>query len=1010
MIPVQSPAADDLRKQLANPEPEYRPLPFWSWNDKLDPDELRRQIRLMKESGVGGYFMHARSGLKTEYLSPDWFDCIHTGIDAGDAEGIQPWVYDEEGWPSGFAGGKVNARGEWTYARGLRLRMIDSPAEAVTDDTLLGVFALPENCGGKYAECTQSASPYYIDILNKEVVKVFLETTHEEYARRFVLGETAGLRGFFTDEPRLSEGPVPWSPILPDEFKARYGYDLMEVLPAMYLPYGDYRAVRHDFWALVNDLFVHAYMEQIGDWCNAHHCRLTGHMMMEESLYSQMTGTGGVMPFYEYMHQPGVDSLRRAINDPRIPKQVGSVAEQLGKPHVLSESFAMSGWDMRFNEMQWIAGWQFVNGVNRICQHLQGYSLAGMRKRDYPPSLFYQQAWYGEYHRFNDSLSRLGKLLSTGHKLVDVLLLHPMHSGWVSYDGTNNEELRHLDEEFVRACELLGGAHIDYHLGDETILARHGSLNADGTLQVGRCRYCAVVVPDCLTLDSSTVKLLEGFAKAGHPLVRLGRWPQLCAGRPDAALAALESSAIFAADLPALRSILLPVMQVPVSLSENGQEAADIACCTVDAANGTRTLYLVNLSKTDGHTLTVTLPGQLRISRLPMDTLTPVPLPCTQTNGQTRCTLSVLPMENVVLCMEPGICDVQPAAEQTVLPVSPDGWKIAEADDNLLTLDCCEYRLDGGSWQGPKNILHLMKDLLALQRPCDIELRYHFTCGGMDSCQRLELVMEQPELFAITVNGTPLNFADDGYYKDISFRKCSIRTLLHPGENTLTLSARFHQRQKVYDVLFGKNVYETELNKLTYDMELEAIYLLGDFGVYSQSAFAPGPNGSLHTDGPFVLGPRPGTLQGGCLTTQGMPFFAGKIVLTKTIHCPEAMPDVTLDLGQPHVGLMQVQVNGSAERTFLWPPYTMPGTALHAGENTLTVTLYASNRNMLGPHHHSKGEPLSVGPSSWTGEFSWVERESEAVVITPEMRRQNFWQDGWNFVPFGLAEPFPAES
>ena len=509
-----SSAANTLLCQLSDPEPDYRPLPFWSWNDKLDPDELRRQIHLMKQSGVGGYFMHARSGLKTEYLSPDWFDCIRTGIDAGDAEGLQPWVYDEEGWPSGFAGGKVNARGGWTYARGLRLRFLDDPAEAVQDDTLLGVYPLPQGSAAPYAECTQSACPYYIDILNKEVVRVFLETTHEEYARRFVLDNTAGLRGFFTDEPRLSEGPVPWSPILPDEFKARYGYDILPVLPALYLPYGDYRAVRHDFWALVNELFVHAYMEQIFHWCEAHNCRLTGHMMMEESLYSQMTGTGGVMPFYEYMHQPGVDSLRRAINDPRIPKQVGSVAEQLGKPHVLSESFAMSGWDMRFNEMQWIAGWQFVNGVNRICQHLQGYTLAGMRKRDYPPSLFYQQSWYGEYHRFNDSLARLGKLLSTGKKKVDVLLIHPMHSAWVSYDGTNNDELQQLDAQFVRACELLGGAHIDYHLGDETLLARHGSLNADGTLQVGQCRYTAVVVPDCLTLDRRTAELLAGFAEA----------------------------------------------------------------------------------------------------------------------------------------------------------------------------------------------------------------------------------------------------------------------------------------------------------------------------------------------------------------------------------------------------------------------------------------------------------------------------------------------------------------
>lgn len=1002
MKPSVSSAANTLLCQLSDPEADYRALPFWSWNDKLDPDELRRQIHLMKQSGVGGYFMHARSGLKTDYLSPDWFDCIRTGIEAGDAEGLQPWVYDEEGWPSGFAGGKVNARGDWTYARGLRLRFLDDPAEAVQDDTLLGVYPLPQGSAAPYAECTQSACPYYIDILNKEVVRVFLETTHEEYARRFVLDNTAGLRGFFTDEPRLSEGPIPWSPILPDEFKARYGYDILPVLPALYLPYGDYRAVRHDFWALVNELFVHAYMEQIFNWCETHHCRLTGHMMMEESLYAQMTGTGGVMPFYEYMHQPGVDSLRRAINDPRIPKQVGSVAEQLGKPHVLSESFAMTGWDMRFNEMQWIAGWQFVNGVNRICQHLQGYSLAGMRKRDYPPSLSYQQSWYGEYHRFNDSLARLGKLLSTGHKIVDVLLIHPMHSAWVSYDGTNNDELQHLDAQFVRACELLGGAHIDYHLGDETLLARHGSLNADGTLQVGKCRYTAVVVPDCLTLDRKTVELLAGFAAAGHPLVKLGRWPQLCAGRPDATLAALGTRAAAADDIAALREVLAPALTAPVSIAADGAEAADIACCTVDTPAGVRALYLVNLSKTDGRTLTVTLPGEVCISRLPMDNLTPAPLPCIQADGVTRCTLSVLPMENLVLLAEPGRCALTPPAPQKRLAVSPDGWRLTALDDNLLTLDSCEYRLDGGEWQGPKNILHLMKELLALQRPCDIALRYRFVCGDLRGCERLALVMEQPAQFAVTVNGTPLSFADEGYYKDISFRKCSIRHLVRSGENTLMLSACFRQRQQIYDVLFGKNVYETELNKLTYDMELEALYLLGDFGVYSATGYTPGPNGSLHTDGPFTLGPCPVALDAGCLTTQGLPFFAGRAVLEKTIVCGPDAADTVLDIGTPHAGLVQAAVNGGTAHTLLWPPYRLHDAGLRPGENTLTVTLYASNRNMLGPHHHSKGEPLSVGPSSWTGEFSWVERESEAVVITPEMRKQNFWQDGWNFVPFGL--------
>lgn len=119
------------------------------------------------------------------------------------------------------------------------------------------------------------------------------------------------------------------------------------------------------------------------------------------------------------------------ISSPIVPKQVGSAAAQLGKKHVLTESFALTGWDVTFEELKWIAEWQFVNGVNLICQHLQGYSIRGFRKRDYPPSLFIQQNWWEKYSRFNDYISRLGVLLTSGIEDVDVLVIHPIRSAWV---------------------------------------------------------------------------------------------------------------------------------------------------------------------------------------------------------------------------------------------------------------------------------------------------------------------------------------------------------------------------------------------------------------------------------------------------------------------------------------------------------------------------------------------------------------------------------------------------
>ena len=85
----------------------YGPIPFWSWNNKLEKDELVKQIHNMKEVGMGGFIMHARMGLTTEYLGEDWFDCIEVCLDEAKKLGMNGWIYDENGWPSGFVGGEL---------------------------------------------------------------------------------------------------------------------------------------------------------------------------------------------------------------------------------------------------------------------------------------------------------------------------------------------------------------------------------------------------------------------------------------------------------------------------------------------------------------------------------------------------------------------------------------------------------------------------------------------------------------------------------------------------------------------------------------------------------------------------------------------------------------------------------------------------------------------------------------------------------------------------------------
>ena len=86
---------------------DYKSIPFWSWNNNIEEDELCRQIEDMNEAGIGGFIMHARTGLSIEYLGEKWFSCVKACLDKAKELNMNAWVYDENGWPSGFVGGKL---------------------------------------------------------------------------------------------------------------------------------------------------------------------------------------------------------------------------------------------------------------------------------------------------------------------------------------------------------------------------------------------------------------------------------------------------------------------------------------------------------------------------------------------------------------------------------------------------------------------------------------------------------------------------------------------------------------------------------------------------------------------------------------------------------------------------------------------------------------------------------------------------------------------------------------
>ena len=116
----------ELYQLFSSPDARYRGKPFWAWNGKLDKDELLRQVHVMQQMGFGGFFMHSRVGLATEYLGDEWFRLIGSTCELARELRMEVWLYDEESFPSGLIGGRITADPE------ARSKFVDLTERTVT--------------------------------------------------------------------------------------------------------------------------------------------------------------------------------------------------------------------------------------------------------------------------------------------------------------------------------------------------------------------------------------------------------------------------------------------------------------------------------------------------------------------------------------------------------------------------------------------------------------------------------------------------------------------------------------------------------------------------------------------------------------------------------------------------------------------------------------------------------------------------------------------------------------
>ena len=976
----------DFEKSLQNPPKKYRPAPFWSWNEKLDVEETKQQIRQMNEAGLGGFFMHARGGLQTEYLSDEWFDNISASLDEGEELNMLAWGYDENGWPSGFGNGTVNGLGLKYQQKYLRCTETQEPFE---DE-----FALANvTVGDKVYHCYFDVNPFYVDTMNGEVIGEFLKSTHEKY-RAKLKGDFKKMKGFFTDEPQASRNGLPWSFNLEKEYEKLYGESIRENLPKLFYRFDGYEEFRFRYWQLVRDLFTDSFMGTIGKWCNENGAELTGHAVLEEEFYEHILANGSCMPSYEFMDIPGMDHLCRGMPSIQTEMQLTSVANQLGKKQILSETFAACGWNVSFEDLRKLYEHQMVHGVNLLCQHLEGYSLRGIRKRDYPASLFRHQPWWNDYKIFNDMVSRIGMLIAEGEVNFKILVLHTIESGWLVTD--NRAETDSYAIKLHKVMNALEDAQLHYHLGESRIIKRHGSVE-NGKFNIGTQSYSVVVVPPAKCLDENTFNMLYEFKKQGGTVIFTEEIPEYLNGIKSDRVIDFSKDCIITSSDNIAENIPESCRLISLEIADRTQKEFIRSTVRYFSDKQMTMYYLCNFSDKENKVILNTIGKNAEIFDAVSGQIIPA---CFTTCGEKIKIQGEIPSNSSIIFFV-----YESEENNTSKPLNSENkvcfsdelkgeWQVASVDNNSLTLDYCDLIVNGEKILENMPVSDVQEILCSYGKEVNAKIIFRFKIKelGFTTCS---LMIETPEIFEIFVNGSKVESIITGCCHDTCFKTIDVYKYLKEGENELSLNCDFVQSQSVYEMLDKIKYFESVKNSLTYDMEIEAVYLKGDFGVFAENDFDFIERNAVKTKGGFYICKAPELVNDGALETQGYPFFAGSITLSKRIVlskeeaenavvCFDRLPSIITD----------VSVNGINAGKIMWKPYSIDiSDFVCEGENEIKITLTGSLRNLLGPFHLDEGETHTALPFYFfhkTNIWGWGDG------MNPK------WTDDYSFVQNGI--------
>lgn len=545
---------DEFVELFANPSLQYRPLEII--HSFSAPTNSYEELEELMGLGFGGVVCNV--GLRNYLRNEKEWKVFLRGVRRAVELGLTVWLYDEEGYPSGSAGGLVLEGEPELESRGLfclsQIAKRSRPAEfsLPVDGEMVCGFAFPVEersirvsgarplsglrwrpdsgewlCAVFYTSplfegthCTTNLykARRYPNIIESRATEKFIALTHEEYRRR--CGELwERVEAIFTDEPSLmafffdgSDKPavVPWSEDLATCFERERGYPLFPSAISLFIETPESDRVKYDFYSLVSEMCRERYFGRIKRWCESAGIAFTGHTLGEETLTHHIAFEGNILSALRQMHIPGVDRLTVNVEELAsscsfvVEKLASSAGHHIGAEKIMSQTSdyieRQRGTHTSEVDIRAIAGFQFSLGINAVA------------------SYFDWRSGGEELRQFNEYCARLAVALRGGTHRADVAVYYPVEQVWSRHrsSGGPHPSVEKLQASFFEVSKWLLQNQIDFDYIDSEAL--DGADISPGRICLGGETYRVVVVPRTELLSSESAERLWYFGQDGRVL------------------------------------------------------------------------------------------------------------------------------------------------------------------------------------------------------------------------------------------------------------------------------------------------------------------------------------------------------------------------------------------------------------------------------------------------------------------------------------------------------------